>query len=223
MTIRTLRCFAVGAALLPLTLRAQTPEWIWHPDKGQAATNGETRLFRKTFTLEGKVNKAVLSVAADNRASVTVNQSPSVVVNGFERATRTDVTSYLHAGENQLTIQGFNETAIAGLLVRLEISLPNRQRQVIVSDTSWEASPVGSTNWVKAASLGKLGIEPWGDPLKSAHATTAESLAVPPGSRWNCYVRQRRTKDRGYPWRLTTRDGSSFRPRMTSSHSCASR
>lgn len=173
-------CAMLAGAFSP-TLRAQTPEWIWHPNQGQATTNGETRLFRKTFMVEGKVNRAILSVAADDRAGVTLNQSPVIVVNGYERATRTDVTDQLRPGENVLLIHATNETSVAGVLVRLDLSLPNRRRQLVVSDTSWLAATIAPTNWVNAASLGKVGREPWGDPLKSAHATAAESLSVPLG------------------------------------------
>ncbi len=169
------------AALTAVTSPAQTPEWIWRSSQGQSPTNNETCLLRKTFTIEGKVNRAVLSVAADDRAGVSVNGSPTLAVNGYERATRRDVTEFLRPGENQLTIQATNDSSVAGVLVRLELSLPNRRREVIVSDASWLASPVAPTNWANAASLGKVGKEPWGDPLKSAFATAAESLTVPPG------------------------------------------
>jgi len=174
--------FCAGCAgLFLLPAAAQTPEWIWHPNSGQAATNGEVRLFKKVFTVDGRINRGVLSAAADDRASISVNGSPAIPVNGFERATRNDVTEFLRPGENQLTVLATNEASIAGLIVRLELSLPARQRLAIVSDTTWLASTAKPTNWVSAASLGKLGAEPWGDPLKSAHATAAESLTVPPG------------------------------------------
>ncbi|HEX5220360.1 MAG TPA: c-type cytochrome [Verrucomicrobiae bacterium] len=177
--------FAFTTGFLATTSVAQTqtltPEWIWHSNAGQSATNGEVRLFRKTFTIEGRVSRAVLSAAADDRASISLNGSPAIKVNGFERATRMDVTEFIRSGENQLTVQATNETSIAGVLVRLELSLPGRRRETIVSDASWLASVAKPTNWVSAVSLGKVGQEPWGDPLKSAHATAAETLTVPPG------------------------------------------
>ena len=171
-------CFSTRSFAQP---QAQTPEWIWHPNSGQTATNGEVRLFRRTFTVEGRVNRAVLSAAADDRAGISLNGSPAIRVNGFERATRTDVTEFLRQGENELTVRATNETSVAGVLVRLELSLPARQRRVIVSDASWSSSVAEPANWVAASSLGKVGKEQWGDPLKSAHATAAESLTVPPG------------------------------------------
>ncbi len=183
--------FALSFGAL-VSAHPQTPEWIWHPNSGQSATNGEHRVFRKTFTVTGKVNRAMLSVAADDRADITVNQSSPIKVNGWQRATRLDVTEFIKQGENVLAIRGINESSLAGVLVRLELSLPNRQRQVIVSDASWLAGVPGQSewralnfsatnNWVAAKSLGKVGIEPWGDSLKSAHATPAEDIVVPPG------------------------------------------
>ena len=49
----------------PVPLGAQTPEWIWHDNKGAAPADGEVRFFRKTFTVDGLASKAVLSVAGD--------------------------------------------------------------------------------------------------------------------------------------------------------------
>lgn len=189
-TSRLLLGFFLTGLLAP-ALPAQTPEWIWHPDNGRAATNSESRMFRKVFTLEGKVNQAVLSVAADNRASVTVNQSPVITAPSYERGVRTDVTKYLRPGKNVLAIRGDNVDGPAGLLVRLEISQPKRPTQVIVSDASWQTAISGPTNWrtaeglangwVNALSLGKVGTAPWGDPFKITPATAAETLSVPPG------------------------------------------
>ncbi len=135
------------AALTAVTSPAQTPEWIWQSSQGQSPTNNETCSLRKTFTIEGKVNRAVLSVAADDRAGVSVNGSPTLAVNGYERATRRDVTEFLRPGENQLTIQATNDSSVAGVLVRLELSLPNRRREVIVSDASWLASMMAAGPW----------------------------------------------------------------------------
>lgn len=193
MSFRTC-CFLTGlffAGFFSGTVSAQTPEWIWHPNSGQAATNGESRLFRKVFTVDGKVNKATLIVAVDNQAAITVNDSRTISINGHERATRTDVTRQLRPGKNVLAIRGSNETSDAGLLVRLEISEPNGKRQVIVSDATWLTAVPGQTDWrkletstngwVAAKSLGKVGVAPWGDPLKAPPATAAENLTVPSG------------------------------------------
>ena len=39
-------------------LRAQTPEWIWHDNKGQTPADNEVRFFRKGFKVDGKIGRA---------------------------------------------------------------------------------------------------------------------------------------------------------------------
>jgi len=163
--------FTLGTVLLPAVLSAQTPQWIWHPNSGQAVTNGEVRLFRKTFTVERRVQKATLEVAVDNKAEVFLNGEAVANAQGHTQATTTDVTGKIKAGENLLTVRGLNEDGPAALLVRLELRLPARGKQIVVSDTSWQTGvaeekgwrtadfkPSGA--WVAAVSVGKLGDAP---------------------------------------------------------------
>ncbi len=188
-------CFSLLLlTLLPARTWSQAPEWIWHPDGGMTATNGETRFFRKTFTVEGKVAKARLAVAADDHAEIQVNAGKAIPVQGFQRATRADVTTDLKPGENLITISGRNNASVAALLVQLEIAYANGKTQTIVSDPSWQTAVTAPANWrlpklpasadwTAARSLGALGTGPWGDPLRIAQATAAASLTVVPGFR----------------------------------------
>ncbi|HNQ72396.1 MAG TPA: c-type cytochrome [Verrucomicrobiota bacterium] len=179
------------AVVLGPSLSAQTPEWIWHPNDGQPVANQEQRIFRKVFILAGPVERAVLSVAADNHAEVTLNQSGVHAIHGHERATQLNVTAELRRGTNVITIVGRNDDGPAGLLVQLQITPAQGPRQTIVSDASWQALTPPATawdvahlpagGWVAARSLGAVGTGPWGDPFKVAQATPAESLVVPPG------------------------------------------
>lgn len=169
------------------------PQWIWHPNGGNAATNGEIRFFRKTFPIEGKVQKAVLAVAADNSAEVFLNEKMTMNARGYERATYTDVTAQLKPGENLLSIRGLNETGPGGLLVRLEITLASKEKQFVVSDTTWitgaDADRTAvrkfawndSGSWVAAKDVQSEGGSAWGDVFKPAQATPAEQIAVLPG------------------------------------------
>ena len=168
-------------------------QWIWHPNDGAAATNGEIRYFRKTFTVAGKVQKAVLAVAADNAAEVYLNEKMALNARGYERATYSDVTAQLRAGENLFSIRGANDDGPGALVVRLEITLANQQKQFVVSDPSWitgtdaDRSAVrkfaweNPGNWVAARDVQALGGSAWGDAFKAAQATPAEQLAVLPG------------------------------------------
>src|SRR3954470_17040573 len=50
---------------------AQTPEWIWSDNQGAAA--GETRFFRKVFTVGFEPRQARLSATADDEIIVFLN------------------------------------------------------------------------------------------------------------------------------------------------------
>lgn len=169
------------------------PQWIWHPNGGNAPTNGEIRFFRKTFTLEGKVQKAVLAVAADNSANVFVNEKMMTAARGYDRATYTDVTSQLLPGENLLAVRGENENGPAALVVRLEITLANKEQLTVVSDASWVTGIETDKNtwrgtkwkdpgsWVAAKNVHESGGKAWDDVFKPAQATTADKITVLPG------------------------------------------
>ena len=74
-----------------LALRAQTPEWIWHDNKG-SAWRQRNRFFRKPFTVDGMVTKAVLTVASDDQATVYLNGASSRS-RGWDKATTVNVTA----------------------------------------------------------------------------------------------------------------------------------
>ncbi|MCL4787675.1 MAG: c-type cytochrome [Verrucomicrobia bacterium] len=180
------------ASLLATVLHAQTPEWIWHPNDGQPPGRGEVRFFRKSFTVRGEVSKATLAVAADNQATVWLNDEAAGSSDSHERAASSDVTRRLKPGENVLAIRAANQDGPAGLLVRLEIITATQRKQLVVSDTTWLASAIEDegwrsatvktpATWVAAKSFGQAGSPPWGDPLKPVQATPAESIAVLPG------------------------------------------
>jgi len=191
----SLPLFATVAAVLCIlgfSAHAQTPQWIWHPNGGETATNGEVRFFRKTFSVEARVQKATLAVAADNDAEVFLNGKLTATAHGYTEALHTDVTGKIKAGENVLAVRGLNQEGPAALMVRLEIQPVGQKRQVLVSDRSWftavseeegwrtlEFKP--SSEWVSAVSVGKLGDGPWGNALKQAKATAAEDVTVLPG------------------------------------------
>lgn len=178
--------------LLATSAQAQTPEWIWHPNEGKAPASGEVRLFRKTFTIQDKIAKAGLAVAADNQATVWLNGEQVATSDSHEHASIADVTGRIKTGDNQLAIRAANHDGPAGVLVNLEIIAASERRQFVVTDTSWRASAIESddwlapavrtpANWVAAQSLGRIGSPPWGDPLKPIQATTADSISVLPG------------------------------------------
>ena len=177
---------------VPTFVNAQVPEWIWHSNAGKAPQTNEVRFFRKKFTLDGEPKRALLSVAADDEAEVWVNGKKASTVKGWNAATTSDVTYDLHFGENILAIRAKNDVADAGLLVRLEMTVKKKGKETIASNKSWSVSAeeqpdwqkltfFQGTNWTPAASRGAVGVEPWGDILKTPKATPADQLTTLPG------------------------------------------
>ncbi|MEW6306305.1 MAG: c-type cytochrome [Verrucomicrobiota bacterium] len=173
---------------------AQVPEWIWHDHKGDQPTDNEIVYFRTTFTLETKAIAADLVASCDNRMEVFVNGKSVARSDAWEKPAKRDVASFLKNGENVLAVRGQNSGGAAALIVRLEASLVNSKRVLVLSDANWrtslttnpawESAEKTPDNWAKAKSLGKLGARPWGDifsatgALPKKLATSAESLTV---------------------------------------------
>ena len=188
------RIFALVAAWLffssPL-LSAQVPEWIWHNNNGKSPADNEVRFFRKTFEVSGRARKAVLTISADNAATVYLNGRKVASSTDWHRPVTVDVTRLLRNGSNSLAARGQNESGAAAFIARLEITLRNNQKQLVVSDDSWRSSnreeanwyqpDYGDSLWTAAVSQGKLGVQPWGDILVQPVATPADKLTVLPG------------------------------------------
>ena len=186
----------IGRALLLLamfsfSLSAQTPEWIWHDNHGRPAGDEDVCYLRKSFTVEAAPSRAVLTVAADNRATVFLNGKQVAVNRSWENATSASVAKEIKPGENILAIRGVNEGGAAGVIARLELSFSGNQKKMVVTDTSWvsatneaagwQTTDFAAAGWARTASLGKLGVQPWGEVMKGKVATAAESLTLLPG------------------------------------------
>lgn len=180
-------------SLIANPVRAAVPEWIWHDNKGAKPADNEVRYFRKTFNVDAKVVKAILSAAGDDEIQVYLNGHKVIDAKGWDKATQKDVTKDIEPGENLIAIRGKNIAADAGVIARLKIEMPRYREQFVITDTSWLSSTTeiphwsapdfktnGST-WTKVTSLGKLGVKPWGDVMASPSATPAEELTTLPG------------------------------------------
>ncbi|MCI0535617.1 MAG: hypothetical protein L0Z50_10360, partial [Verrucomicrobiales bacterium] len=187
--------FAVGLLVLALPraspIHAQTPEWIWHDNKGAAPADGEVRFFRKSFTIEGTVARAVIAVAGDDQAQAFLNGKQVANSRGWDQPSFGGVAPSLTNGENLLAIRGRNNSSAAAVLLRLDLTFQDGGKQTIVTDASWVSFPTPETDWnrpqfdasgwTKVVSLGKLGVPPWGDVLKPREATPVEALKVADG------------------------------------------
>ena len=170
--------FAPVALVLVLSTAAAlaqaTPEWIWHPNNGAAPGNDETRYFRKTFQIDGTPRRATIDLAADNHFVGYVNGQKVGEATGWNEYRRYDIARHLKSGENVVAVEARNEGGAAGLIVNLDVRGEEGSRRAIVSDSSWQTASTADSGWqnvafqpqarwVPAKSLGKLGVEPWGN------------------------------------------------------------
>lgn len=185
---RFVRVAGLFICLLATLAQAQTPEWIWHDNKGVAPQENEVRFFRKSFHVEGPVTKAILMAAGDDQAIVFLNGRQVGVSRGWQRAVTLNVPKEIRAGDNLLAVRGQNTGGDAAVIVKLELTLANDQKQIIVSDKSWTSAATSVNNWFTPAfdagawtavvSRGKLGVQPWGDVMSPPVATPADKLTV---------------------------------------------
>ncbi len=184
-------------------LRAQVPEWIWLDHKGASPGDEESAFFRYKFTLPERPKSASLTVACDNSAHVLLNGNPVVENSEWSKPNKISANRDLRAGDNTIAVRAKNAGGPAGLLVKLDLTFADGTKQTIVSDPSWQVSTkeaegwttsaFAADGWSKPASLGKVGVQPWGDVLANAttrgggaggapkKATAAESIKVPDG------------------------------------------
>jgi len=181
---------------------AQTPEWIWHPNNGAPPGDNDVRFFRKEFRMTDAPEKATLRVACDNRANVFLDGKQVAEATEWSTPTVVDLTTLLKAGDHLLAVRAQNEGSAAGLLVVLEVAFPTTKRMTLVSDATWQSAEQGLRGWNQpdervegfdaAKSLGKVGIQPWGNvlaaaggraqsPRRATEALPAESLKVADG------------------------------------------
>lgn len=187
--------------LLVISLNAMAadpvPEWIW--SRTEPGDN-DVVYFRTTFDLPVRkpadIGKdAIMFATCDNEMAVFVNGKRVAVSEAWEQPTRTNVSAELRPGRNMIAVLGRNHGGAAGLLVRLTVPMAGDKRAVIVTDgywvfdtalaEGWEKPEFDDRGWHKVHSLGKLGMQPWGDVFAgqpvNGTATSAESLTLLPG------------------------------------------
>ena len=181
------------------TLLAQ--DWIWSDGNSGA---DDVRFFRKQFKVDAAPEKAVLALACDNKAVIYLDGKQIGENDSWSDATVIDLAKVIKVGEHVLAVRAENQGGPAGLIAKLDLTLPNAKKQSVQTDSSWQVTAKEVPGWNKleaptsgfaaAHSLGKHGVQPWGAVLaavgaakapgaakKPAEATPAESLKVADG------------------------------------------
>ncbi len=164
--------------LLTPTVSAAPPQphWVW----GETVTDHEIRFFRRVINLPSRPRKAVLTVACDDQAIISVNDQAAGRNESWKSPTELNLTKFLQAGQNTLSLVARNEGTTAGILARLEVTLGDGAVQTLLSDADWETSSDAVT-WVRVRDLGVHGTAPWGEVFKARTATPAETIKTLPG------------------------------------------
>ncbi|MEI9896785.1 MAG: hypothetical protein WDN28_23740 [Chthoniobacter sp.] len=184
------------ALLSPLALRAE-PQWIWSQ---QHATDKEKEIFRKKFTVAGEIKSATLALTCDNAATATLNGQAVLENPDWMQPSHGEVAKSLRPGENELVIEGRNNTGAAALLASLTIVTADGKKQLVETGPDWETAKPGTTEFHPVVIIAKYGDKPWGaifdaPPRKAQTAGQAgraaaaqqtavadpATLAVPPG------------------------------------------
>src|SRR5688500_19852035 len=113
-----LKCLLLLCAALPVC--AQTPEWIWFDNKGDAPAGEEVRFFRKTFEAPAGIAKAVLTTTGDDRVIACVNGEQIAQNRSWDKAVSVDVTKQIKTGENVLALRGRNNNGTTAVIAKLE-------------------------------------------------------------------------------------------------------
>jgi hypothetical protein len=172
------------------------------------ADSGQTAFFRKTFTAQPALVKAVLLGACDERMTVFLNGEVAAEIGGFERAASMDVTRYVREGQNVLAVRAEHADGLAAFRLMLEMATERGRQSWVASDATWQCVITetedwnqlnSKENWRPAIGHGQAGLQRWGDAFNArksvdaynswmlasgaAQATDPKTLDVLPGYR----------------------------------------
>jgi hypothetical protein len=152
-------------------------QWIWTPEGDPAvAVPAGIRYFRRTLTIEpGRtVASARLMMHAQEDFKFRVNGRTAGEGNSFHRFDDVDLTAFLNAGPNLVTVQATNrgdKPSPAGLIGRIAIRYSDGGTQDIYTDKGWESAvvvpenwssdPAAKAKWRAAREVGPMGTKPW--------------------------------------------------------------
>lgn len=117
--------------------------WIWSNDHpaNEAPAAGETRTFRKVWTLEEVPTRAGAALTCDNGFTLWVNGQEVLSDDHWETIKEVSLTSYLKKGPNEIVISGRNAgngPNAAGLLFEARAKGASGAVTGLVSNESWQ-------------------------------------------------------------------------------------
>lgn len=137
---------------IPFLPQAGAAEWIVYPKPPDTTPHGATPLwaeFRRSFALAAKPAVATLSVRAFKQGTVRINGQPvddlPLREQDWKSRHASEVSRFLKAGENQISVTVSNSLGMPALWLALEGDAP-----ALHSGSDWQVSLVGAV-WQNAA------------------------------------------------------------------------
>lgn len=189
------------AAEPPLAIspsEAPSPNWIWGPNPSK---ENEDVYFRRIFdpgiTQKAQIKSAVLWASCDDSMTVFINGMELGRLDAWQEPLIKPAIRPIEPGRNVIAVRAHNISGIAGMILKLEVTLTDGKKFDIVSDGSWKTAPEAGKDWENvpyddsawklARIVGPYGASPWGTLPKNGaaaivgKATPAEALTLLPG------------------------------------------
>ncbi len=176
---RLILILALALCSFPCSVFAQpapTWTWIWAQDSAPAP---DTLYLRESFRLASAPASALLFITADEDFAAFINGDRKPAAQGSDWTTvqEVNVTHLLAKGQNLLAIRAMSAGGLAGVLFRLQITMPNGKSFMLHSCSrvkvtrrpppGWVDLKYSDANWLAAHELAPANAQPWG-PLHGA-------------------------------------------------------
>ncbi len=174
------------AAPIPNGSSLEGATWIWTPEQPDGLMHPPgTRYFRwkVQIPVDAQADRATIAMTADNRFELYVNGEPAGSGSSWSSLEQFDLTEHLRPGDNLVAIAvtnggtGPNE---AGLIGRLDVHLASgtwitsvldgSALTAVAAEDGWTTIGLDDSAWKPARVLGKVGMEPWGEPVAAPPA-----------------------------------------------------
>lgn len=160
------------ADIKPLKRVPVNAKWVWHDGTGSMKAE-----LRKTFSLTGLPETAVVLATCDNAFTMKVNGTAVASSKDWQAPVKFNIASHLKKGLNTIEVAGEMFGGSAGFICQIVLKENDSQR-IINTDQSWEVrKPAGS--WQPALEIHPYGGGPWGRVLDGQ--TVKPGVSFPAG------------------------------------------
>lgn len=203
LSFRVFRVLRGWLLLLSLTgdvsLLAQTPQWIW---PSQERLPNTVATWRKSVSGNAGLQRAQLSGVSDFcHMSVRLNGKEIATSDGFSEPFVVDVTRWMSDKENLLEVQASGFSGPAAIALRFELLPAQGNKQILVTDKSWQSTLTTGNSTTRMAGSAELGevrefeldpsrqfgitalddYEQWKQALQTDRGTDPSSFLIAPG------------------------------------------